>query len=160
MTDPRTRPFRRVREYMHADPPTIGLGATFAEVARAMRDRKTNGLVVVDADRRPVGILASQLLIRHVLPMYLNRAAALSAFDNPYTFRKRVHAVARDPVTAFMSTPVHTIHAEAPMIEAAAILAAYRQLPVVDAAGKLVGLLTRTDLKNVIAEILDEGLPS
>jgi CBS domain-containing protein len=49
---------------------------------------------------------------------------------------------------------VHTIRADAPMIEAAVILAEYRQLPVVDAQGRLTGLLTRTDVKNVIAEIL------
>lgn len=149
-----TRPFRRVSEYMHADVPTIGVRATYRDVANAMRDRKTNGLVVVDEAGKPVGIVASQQLIRHVLPMYLNRVAALASFDNPLAFRRRVHAVARDPVTAFMARPVQTIRADATMLEAAVILAEYRQLPVVDAQGRLTGLLTRTDVKNVIAEIL------
>lgn len=149
------RPFRRVSEYMHSDPATIPVTATYADVARAMRDRRTNGLIVVDAQHKVVGLVASQNLIRHVLPMYLNRVAALAAFDNPYTFRRRVHAVARDPITAFMASPVHTIRADRPMIEAAVVLAEYRQLPVVDADGRLVGLLSRTDVKNVIAEILD-----
>lgn len=152
-----TRPFRRVSEYMHADPPTIGVRSTYADVAIALRDRKTNGLVVVDAEQRVCGLIASQQLIRHVLPMYLNRSAALAAFDNPGVFRKRVHAVSRDPVSLFMASPVKTIRQDAPMIEAAVILAEHRQLPVVDADGHVVGMLTRTDLKNVIAEILDSG---
>ncbi len=150
-----TRPPRRVSEYMQTDPPTIPVTATYKDVARAMRDRRTNGLIVVDAQRRIVGLVASQHLIRHVLPMYLDRQSGLAGFVNPFTFRQRVKAVAKDPVTAFMATKVLTIRADRPLIEAAMILAEYRQLPVVDAQGTIVGLLTRTEVKSVIAEILD-----
>jgi acetoin utilization protein AcuB len=61
-------------------------------------------------------------------------------------------------VTAAMTADPMTIAADAPLVEAAKILETYRisSLPVVDHSGKLVGMLSVTDLLRVFVEQNEE----
>jgi NADH dehydrogenase len=58
------------------------------------------------------------------------------------------------PVAEIMTTPVETLPVTATLAEAFQLVAERRRgnLPMVDAAGKLVGMLTRTDLYRVVAD--------
>lgn len=148
---------RRLDTLMDRDVVTVADTATYAEVSLLMNTRKTNGVYVVDGRGRPIGIVSSQVLLRHVQPAHLRdpRNAFLAAFESPDVFVRRVKEVAQDRVTTFMRQPIHVLKASDSLLAAATWLAEYRQLPVVDAAGTPIGTITRTHLKRAIVEILE-----
>ncbi|OGY82371.1 MAG: hypothetical protein A3F54_02310 [Candidatus Kerfeldbacteria bacterium RIFCSPHIGHO2_12_FULL_48_17] len=135
---------------------TVTKDATFADAAKAMIDNKTNGAVVVDDNKKVVGILSSWDLIQYVVPDYLEADKHLAAFESADVFAKRVHAVKDAPISKFMSKHVHSTKPEDSIMEAATLLSEFRirQLPVVDDAGVLVGYINRTDIKRAIGEVL------
>ena len=51
---------------------TVGPDMTIAEAVRFMVEKKTNSLVVVDEDRKPIGTLSSYTLAKAVVPPYLS----------------------------------------------------------------------------------------
>jgi CBS-domain-containing membrane protein len=147
----------KLSEIMDTNVVLISPETTLAEATRRMFHERTNGVYVVDAQQRPLGIVSNQVLLRHILPEHLRepRGARLARFDSPTTFVKRVQAVASDPVSKFMRTPLHTLQVDASLLHAATYLAEYRQLPVVDAQGRVVGSVSRTHLKRAIMAILE-----
>jgi CBS domain-containing protein len=52
-----------VRDYMTADPVTVGPTESIGELARMMLDARIHRVIVVDAERRPVGVVSSTDLL-------------------------------------------------------------------------------------------------
>lgn len=145
-----------VSEYMHKEVVTINEKATVKDALALMIHRGTNGLVVVDESQGVKGILSSRDLIDHVIPDYLEDDKHLASFEAANVLEERAKKVANDPIAGLIKREVKTIHPDRSLMEAAALLAEFkiRQLPVVDADGKLVGYLNRTDIKKALGEIL------
>jgi len=104
------------------------------DAARRMRDRDVGTLVVLGEAEKPVGLLTDRDLTVRVL------------------------AAGRDAVTtrvADVMTPSPRTVSESTPIEAALGLmrsGSFRRLPVVDEAGKLVGILSLDDVLALLAE--------
>jgi CBS domain-containing protein len=130
------------------DVETVGPHKPVAEVARQMRDRMVGTVVVVDDERRPMGIVS----------------------DRDVTVR--LVAAGRDPTR----TPVRDIMTPMPttVLRDASIESTLssmreghmRRLPVVDGLGKLIGIVTLDDALRFLAEelkaveqLLDEERP-
>lgn len=145
-----------VSGYMQPKAVTLAPEATFREAAELMVRTKTNGLVVVDAENKVVGILSSWDLIQYVVPDYLEEDKHLAAFESGDLFASRIQELQNDPISKFMSTSVHTCNSDASLMEAATLLSEFhiRQLPVVDEAGVLVGYINRTDIKKAMGDVL------
>lgn len=64
------------------------------------------------------------------------------------------------PVREFMSTEPHTLNAEATLIEAMTAMESghYRNLPLVDDDGKVVGMLRQQDLLEYVAEAFPQEI--
>jgi CBS domain-containing protein len=105
-----------------------------AVVAARMAQRNVGTLVVLDADKRPQGIVTDRDLVMRVL------------------------APARDPramrVCEVMSPAPHVITEDAPIEEALTRMRAggFRRLPVIDAADRLVGIVSLDDVLGLLAE--------
>jgi len=103
-------------------------------VAARMAKRNVGTLVVLDAEKRPQGIVTDRDLVVRVL------------------------AAGRDPqatrVGEVMSPAPHVIAESAPIEEALARMRAggFRRLPVVDAAERLVGIVSLDDVLGLLAE--------
>lgn len=146
-----------IAEYMNQDVLTIPKEATLKNAVKKMIEGKTNGLVVIDNERKVVGILSSGDIARCVVPDYLEeKDQHLAAFESADVFVGRVKDVADMPITKCMTDKVHTVKSEDTLMEATVILSEYgiRQLPVVDDKGVLIGYVNRTDIKKAIAEVL------
>lgn len=116
---------------------TIGPESTLEEAARLMARERLHHLPVVDADRL-VGIISASDLIGR---------------DAPDAGRKRVGDVMqREPAVLSRTSTLQ---------DAATLLAggSYHSLPVVDPAGKVVGVVTSTDLIVVLLHQLPAGGP-
>jgi CBS-domain-containing membrane protein len=120
--------------------------ASFTTIARILTERHVNAVAVLDRECRVIGIVSESDLLCKAADK--EPVEELSPFLEPR--RRRIARVKAAGVVAreLMSAPAVTVTARAPVAEAAAALSRgrFRQVPVVDGAGRLVGMITRADL--------------
>jgi len=143
---------RPVREVMSGEPVTLRPEETVAAAWERMLTHNLKALPVVDADRRVVGILTSEDLIERAgLLTRLSVAQRLT----PAEVAESVQALQSSglSVAEVMTRPVLTARADDPLGGAAERLVApgLKRLPVVDADGRLVGMLSRVDVLAQVA---------
>lgn len=145
-----------VSDYMRTTVPTARPSDTFREALATMVRQQTNGLIIIDEDRKIKGVLSSWDMIQFIVPDYLEEDKHLAAFEANDVFAKRIEELKDRPVADFMSTSVHACHADHALMEAATMLSEFRirQLPVIDKSGVLVGYINRTDIKKAMADVL------
>ncbi len=117
-----------VREIMSTPVKTVSPDTTLKEAGRIMLRYGHSGLPVVE-DGVLVGIISRRDIDK-----------ALQ------------HSLTHAPVKGYMSRNVVTVTPEAPLAEAQRLLVKYDigRLPVVDASGRLVGIVSRSDVLNVL----------
>lgn len=153
-----------VADLMWTDVPTVPPEAGLEEIVVALETNRRRRAVVVDAERRPLGVITDgDLLHRSRLgkhPGLLARLAALMVGPalgrGPAAAGEAARAAryagplasAGETAAHLMSTPAITVSADTPPAEALRIMAQQdvKRLPVVDADGRLVGLLGRASL--------------
>ena len=120
------------------DVETAGPEEAVVDVARRMRDRRLGTIVVVDNERRPMGIISDRDVTVRVV------AAGL---DPTRTSVRDI--MTPMPTTVLLDTTVEAAIGEMRM-------GRMRRLPVVDGMGKLIGIVTLDDLLRLLAEELGE----
>lgn len=135
----------RVQDLMTPEPKRVNLDTSLAEVARLLLSSIFTGLPVVDAENRPVGVIAQgDLIYKAGMPM---RFGLLAESDHE---KVSVILEALEPRKAkeVMSQPAVTIEQDKLVTEAVNLMLKkqVKRLPVVDAAGRLVGILSRVDV--------------
>ncbi|WMX48399.1 CBS domain-containing protein [Streptomyces roseicoloratus] len=116
---------RSVADLMTPTAVAVQRGTPFKEIARLLDEYGITAVPVVDEADRPVGVVSeADLLRRH------------TAKDGPST------------AEAMMSSPVVTARPSWTAVEAARHMERHRvkRLPVVDPDGRLIGVLSRSDL--------------
>lgn len=131
---------------------TVHPDTPMSEVVADLVQRQFRAVPVVDANHRVVGMVTNgDLVQRGGLPV---RLELLQTFDTPELHDQlhrlaELHWVARDVMTA----PVVTIASETTVRQAAEVMRQrkLKRLPVVDADGVLIGIVSRVDLLCTIA---------
>lgn len=154
---------RTVKDVMTREVVCAREDTPYKELVRLLAERRVSALPVVDQRRHVLGIVSeADLLLKHEYPT--------DAFQRFFLERKRrrlERAKANGVVAAeLMSRPVVTINPEATVAEAARRMRhdLVKRLPVVDAVGRLVGIVSRADVLQVFLrpdeeirrEIVDE----
>ena len=156
-----------VRDVMSAHPVSVRTTSSFKELAGRLREFAISGFPVLDDEGRLVGVvseadmLAKEALdgrppgIRGVLARLVHRGQ----------LRKAEGVTAGDLMTspAVTVAPDDTVEYAARQMHARGL----RRLPVVDADGRLVGIVTRADLlavydrpdEEIRTEIIDQVIP-
>jgi CBS domain-containing protein len=111
------------------------------------------GMVVLDTEGRLVGILSVKDILKATIPTYLDPAIARFSWDGMLEEMARQSSCRR--VREFMSTEVTTVPEEAPLMTCTELLIQknLQRLPVVDGAGKVVGIVYIRDVYNIISQI-------
>lgn len=138
-----------VAELMDTAVPTVGPEATQEEVLAAMEMSRGQRVVVVDDQRRVLGILTDgDLLQRSELGKQPGFLARLRGIVSGEASRPRAAGQISTPAKALMTTPVVTVQLDTPLIDALdqMLSARIKRLPVVDDQGRLVGLLGRASV--------------
>jgi predicted transcriptional regulator len=94
----------------------------------------------------------ARILIEKAIPKYLGGDTIAAHFADEEIFREEVHKNDNVKITDFMATDIAVIGRDDSLVKAA-ILATQNQqirIPVLDDNKKPIGLLTRTELKQVI----------
>ncbi len=138
-------------EIMTADVVAVTEDAPFTTVARILTEHHINAVAVLDRECRVVGVVSEgDLLCKAEAKEPAEEVSPFLETSRRRASRaKAAGVVARD----LMSAPAVTVTATAPVADAAQELSQgrYRQLPVVDGAGRLVGMITRADLVQAFA---------
>ena len=128
----------KVRSIAQREPvsvaPDVGLDEAMAKIRAAGGD----ALLIVDAGRL-VGILTERDVLTRILGQGVDGSR---------------------PVREFMTAEPHTLPAEATLLEAMAAMEGghYRNLPLVDEAGQVAGMLRQRDLLEYVAEAFPQEI--
>ncbi len=128
--------------------PAVGADAGLGDVLAALASSRQNRVVVVDGERRPIGVITDAELLRRVEPAA--QPGLAQVLMRKLGHREVVPNGAR--AVDLMLPRGETVRAETPVGEAIRLMLerAYKILPVVDAEGRLVGLVDRADLLRAI----------
>ena len=132
----RTRSLKVIDMAVHKVATTTG-EKTILECALQMRREHVGSLVVVDEDARPIGMITD----RDITIEGVARGLDLSATT----------------VSDLMTAPVVTAAETDGMVMALARMRenGIRRLPIIDASGRLVGVITNSNLIKELSELLD-----
>jgi CBS domain-containing protein len=147
------RPARVVGDLMRTDVPSVGAEAPIGEVLDAVTSTRLNRAIVVETDRRVVGIVTDDDLLAGLDPgAKTNLLAALMRRGQLSS-----DAVARGSARDVMRTPVLTVPTDMPLGEAAQrmLQARHKVLPITDAEGHLLGAVDRADLLRALRAAAD-----
>lgn len=134
----------------------ISSSATLEETLRKMINERRNSLLVVAEDGTLSGMVNAIDIIKAVLPDYMEESNLAARFSNLDLLKEDAERVKDTLVTDFMEREIPTIKVEGNLIEAAAIAAhsGRGRIAVVNSKNEPVGVLTRTELKQVIGATL------
>ncbi len=139
----------RVRDIMTATPSRVAPDTPLGDVLRLLLSSVFTGLPVVDREGRPVGVITqTDLIYRAGMPMRLG----LLALSTAESLTAVLAGLAGKKAADAMSRPALTIREDKLAVEAVALMLdkQLKRLPVVDGAGRLVGMLSRIDLFRAI----------
>jgi CBS domain-containing membrane protein len=139
-----------VRDVMTNNVVFVKRDADLHEAARILSENKISGMPVIDDDNRVIGVISEADLLM------------LAGVRRGHVFRDILHHILGEPVSAknggdrvedVMSFPPITSMADDDISEVANILDEKRikRLPVVDAEGKLIGIISRADIVKSIS---------
>jgi CBS domain-containing protein len=128
----------RVRVLARPHPRTVSSSAPLSEALRQMRAGHGEAVLVQDGDRL-LGILTERDVLERILGRGVDSARA---------------------VADFMTAQPDTLRADATLLEAMQAMerGGYRNLPLVDELGSLVGLLRQQDLLEYVAEAFPQEI--
>lgn len=139
-----------IAELMIRDVPTVTPQASLAEIIRALEGQQQRRVVVVDASHRVLGIITDGDLIRRSQPArqpgVLARLRDLVA--GPAIAQPAPLFSSSETAASLMTAPAITITLDTPLAQALELMLQHKikRLPVVDADGRLLGLLGRASL--------------
>ncbi|MHB8791542.1 MAG: CBS domain-containing protein [Desulfobulbaceae bacterium] len=136
----------RAEDIMIREVVTVDLTTPLHEVADRMAAAGVSGVVVLDSNGRPAGIISERNFLQH---MGADKAAFMAIVAACLLGKGCAALGIRKGLAAdIMSSPVISIPPTATLAEAAAALTGngINRLPVLDEQGKLLGILTRSDL--------------
>ncbi|MNK73400.1 Inosine-5'-monophosphate dehydrogenase [compost metagenome] len=141
----------RVRDVMTTEVWTVTPSMTIQEVLEVWEKHRVSGFPVVDGDR-VVGIVTEGDLIFRDRPLkppaYLFLLDGLIQLDNREHVIEEIKKTVGAHVRDVMTSPVVTVSPDADIAEAASLMAdrGFNRLPVVDASGRLAGIISRADI--------------
>jgi CBS domain-containing protein len=150
---------RKVKDVMTKEVICARPSTPYKELVRLLAERHISAVPVVDDDRHVLGVVSeADLILKHEQP-----SDAFQRFMLASRRQRLEHLKARGGTAVeLMSWPVVTVGPEADVAEAARLLRKHliRRMPVVDPGGRLVGIVSHSDVLKVFlradAEIRSE----
>jgi len=127
-----------VSDLMAGDPLVIDAEATVVSAVNAMNERRT-GCVLVQSGGKLVGIFTERDVLRKVIFREGDRGMKVSAV--------MTHGPETLPPTASVAYALNKMSVDG-----------YRHIPIVDNAGKAIGVLSVKDIVNFVVEFFPDGV--
>lgn len=138
----------KVREIMSREITAIEPEISAWEALEQLSQRRISGLPVIDKQGKLVGMFTEKDVLAFILPSYVQQVGRFVYEENPKGTRKKLEELKKTSVSQLMRKEVITIDPDVTLCEAARVMLTQkaRRLPVVDKAGKVVGIIVREDV--------------
>src|SRR5947207_1321170 len=135
----------RVRDYMTSAVTTLNVDARLLDAALLIRRTGKRHVPVVSADGKALGIISDRDVSR-LAPSVLSQISA-DEYNKIFEGTSVTQAMTKDPIT---------IHPDAPVQQAVHIMVSkkFSSVLVAESDGKLVGIITVTDLLSLLDRVL------
>lgn len=149
-----------IEEIYHKNPLTISKKSTFYAAVKLLLHRRYNGLIVLDDNENVAGVFSIQDAAAAAVPrQFKNNPSMASAMYKKGFFSDTVEKIKNKPVEQFMRTDYTEVGLKSNILAVTADFLAndIYIVPVIE-EGKLIGVVTRTEIKHALAKEL--GLES
>ncbi|MEM9770864.1 MAG: CBS domain-containing protein [Cyanobacteria bacterium P01_D01_bin.73] len=146
-----------VADVMSREPIAVTPETSMKEAIQLLAENRISGMPVLDAQQKLVGVISETDLLWQEsgvdVPPYIAILDSVIYLKNPVTFEQELHKAVGATVADAMTTKVKTTTPEITLREASRKLHGdgVHRLPVLDEAGKVVGILTRGDIIRAMA---------
>lgn len=135
-----------VRDVMSAHPISVRKNASFKEIAARLHEYRVSAFPVLEYDGTVIGVVSeADMLAKEALDVeHHGLRGLIVGIAQRSAFRKAVGVTAGD----LMTSPAVTVSADETVEHAARLMytRGLKRLPVVDAEGRLTGIVSRTDV--------------
>ncbi len=152
----------KVSEIMTTEVVAVKCETSVNEVAKVMGASDISGVPVVDDNQHVVGIITElDLIVRNTrleMPRFIEVLDwGRIPLERPGHAKERLQHMLGTQAADIMTENVVTIGPDAPVEDLAELMVKHRvnPVPVVDAAGKLIGIVSRADLVDMMAEQIE-----
>jgi len=145
-----------VKDVMSPDPVSVTREASFKELAARLFEVGVSGFPVVDDDGKVIGVVSeADMMAKEAMAGGHQGLRGVIAAIAHRTERRKAGGVT---VGDLMTSPAVTIAPEETVEHAAALMydRGLKRLPVVDAAGRLIGIISRVDVLAVFDRLDEE----
>lgn len=138
----------KVRDFLRRDLTSVDRDTPLGQVIRLLEQSGHASLPVVDEEGRVIGVVSERDIIRALLPGYMDLLRSASFLPSLNQMAKKLREIAHLPVERFMTREVVACKPEDTDLHVADLMLrkGLKQIPVVDEAGRLVGVVRRIDL--------------
>jgi len=138
----------KVRDFLRRDLTSVDRDTPLGQVIRLLEQSGHASLPVVDEEGRVIGVVSERDIIRALLPGYMDLLRSASFLPSLNQMAKKLKEIAHLPVERFMTREVVACKPEDTDLHVADLMLrkGLKQIPVVDEAGRLVGVVRRIDL--------------
>jgi CBS domain-containing protein len=146
-----------VADVMTANPVMVQEDAPLNEAIRLMAEHRVSGLPVVDAEGQLVGVISESDLMWQETgvtpPAYIMLLDSVIYLENPKRYERELHKALGQSVKDVMTKEAVKAAVDLPLRKAAQLMHErhVRRLPVVNAEGEVVGILTQGDIVRYMA---------
>ncbi len=146
------------KDLMSSNVIAVSLDTAVRELARIFTDNRISGAPVVDGTGTVIGVVTESDLIFQNKKLHIPTSfAILDAFiflEDPEKMEQEMKKMVGTTVADICTKKPVTVQQDTPLEEVATLMAEKKvhTLPVLDAAGQLVGVIGKSDLIRMIAE--------
>ena len=148
---------KTVADVMTRNPIVVRPETPLQEAIQTLAERRFSGMPVVDETGSLVGIVSETDLMWQETgvtpPAYIMFLDSVIFLKNPAAYERDLHKALGQTVGEVMSRDPVTVSPDKPIKEAAQLMhdRSVHRLPVVDANGEVIGILTRGDIVRAMA---------
>jgi CBS domain-containing protein len=146
----------RAKDIMKTDVITIGPDATVKDLAHLLGEHHLGGVPVVDQGGHLIGIVTEGDLVAldadlH-FPYYIQFLDSFIYLESRHKFEERLRKAVGAFVKDVMTADVHTVAPDDTVRQVATLMSRHKinRIPVVDAGGKVVGIVGRHEVLTTI----------
>jgi CBS-domain-containing membrane protein len=138
----------KVRDIMTKDLTAVEKDIHVRELIFILNNAEMPNLPVVDEDGKLTGVISEKDLIRAALPGYFEMLHSTSFIPDMNQLSRKLTQIADESIEKFIQTEVMSVTDDDDDLQAADLIIrkGVKNVPVVDADGRLVGRVRRIDL--------------
>ena len=142
---------KKIDEIMKKDVYTVNDDATIKEVLQVLVDKKISGVPIVNKNYQVVGFISDGDIMKFIAkqnPRIIDMTSFITVWYDTESFEKKLHDLMDLNVMELATTKIVSVETDYDVDEAAKVLGEkkIKKVPVVDDEGKLVGVISRSEI--------------